>query len=229
MPVVGHEDRRRHSRQRLLEQFDAGDVQVVGRLVEQQQFGLERKRQRERTALGLATRGSRRIGVRVEPETLQVLGKPGFIAPPLAIVGDGLQLTAQDQALAHRLGRGQHRLLLDRHHAQAVTAAHLAVVQRARTRDHGQQRRLAGAVSSDQPDAFAGQYRQGRPIEQRQVAEGQLGVEQIQQGNGAHGETIPEGGAPPEAPDGSGAGSGPRATQRGYTPALRCAPWRHPT
>ena len=54
--VVRDDDRRRLLAQQLLEQRDAVDVEMIGRLVEQQQVGRQRERQRERRALALAAR-----------------------------------------------------------------------------------------------------------------------------------------------------------------------------
>jgi hypothetical protein len=52
---VGDDDRRRHPREQALELLDAVDVEVVGRLVEEQQVGLEREGVRQSGALALAT------------------------------------------------------------------------------------------------------------------------------------------------------------------------------
>ena len=52
--VVRDHDRGRALEQQLFQRRDAVDVQVIGRLVEQQQVGLQRQCERERGALALA-------------------------------------------------------------------------------------------------------------------------------------------------------------------------------
>lgn len=48
--IVGHDDERRGAGRERFQLLDAGDVEVVGRFIEQQQLGLECKRQRECSA-----------------------------------------------------------------------------------------------------------------------------------------------------------------------------------
>ena len=86
--VVRDHDRRRLLAHQVLEQRDAVDIEVIGRLVEQQQIRRERQRQRERRALLLATR--RRRGRRrfVETEAVQIFDEPRFDAPAFALVGE---------------------------------------------------------------------------------------------------------------------------------------------
>ena len=88
---------------------------------------------------------------------------------------DRLEVAAQHQALAQRRGGRQLRFLLDEDHAYAVGQAQHAVIERNHARDHTQQRGLAGAVAPDQRDPFAGIDRQVDAIEQRDVAEGEVG------------------------------------------------------
>ena len=126
--VVGDDDRRRHALEQLFEQLDAGDIEMVGRLVEQQQIGLQRKGERQCCTLAFAARGGRRIGGFVQTESLQVFGQPGLHPPALALVVEGLELAALEQTVVQGLGHRQHRLLLDRTDLQTVTTLHQAVV-----------------------------------------------------------------------------------------------------
>ena len=57
------------------------DVQVIGRLVEQQQVGLERQRERQRGALALASRQLRGRCASVEAEAVQVFDESSFDTP----------------------------------------------------------------------------------------------------------------------------------------------------
>ena len=82
------------------EQLDAVDIEMVRRLVEQQQIGFERERQRERRALALAARGERGRCVGIDAEAMQILDEPRFGAPALALVVDVLDAAAREQALA---------------------------------------------------------------------------------------------------------------------------------
>ncbi len=88
--------------QQLLEDLDAVDVEMVGRLVEQQQFGIERERQRQRRALAFAARHLRRRGVGIHREAVQELRQPRLDGMAVALVGDGVNLAALQQRLAHR-------------------------------------------------------------------------------------------------------------------------------
>ena len=155
-PVVRDHDRGGLLAQELLEQRDAVDVEVVGRLVEQQEIGRERERQRKRRALALAAgrlRGRHRL---VETEAMQVLDQPRLGAPVLALVVQALvKPAAQREALAQRGRRRQRWLLLDQHGAKAVATLDLAVVEIARAVDHVQERGLARAVAADEADVLA--------------------------------------------------------------------------
>src|SRR6185503_11865574 len=53
---------------------------------------------------------------------------------------------------------------------EAVAPADLAVVERRRAGDRGEERGLAGAVPADEADPLARLEREGRTIEERQVA-----------------------------------------------------------
>jgi hypothetical protein len=91
-------------------------------------------------------------------------------------------------ALAHRVEHAvagfEHRLL--RHVADAQALGHLqqAVVELLQPGHHLQQAGLAGAVAADQPQAFTGFQRQAGGIEQGDMAVGEVGVREGEQGHG---------------------------------------------
>ncbi len=66
---------------------------------------------------------------------MQILHEPGFQAPTLALVVDVVELAADGEAFAQGRGERQLRLLLDEHHAQAVPALELAVIERRESGD----------------------------------------------------------------------------------------------
>ena len=162
---------------------DAVEVEVVGRLVEQQQLGLEREREGERRALRLPARGRLGREVLVHLEAVQELGEPRLGAPALPLVVDRRNVAAQQQARPQRRRVRQLRLLLHQRHPQAVALPQLAVVERRRAGDDAEQRGLAGAVAADQPDALAGFHHEGSAVEQRQLTVGELGVGEGQEGH----------------------------------------------
>ena len=179
-----------------LQPDDGVQVQVVGGLVQQQHVGVGGQRLGQGHALLGAARQRvhHRRGVQVQ--ALQRLVHPAFPVPAVQRLDAGLdrvqvvaglmRLVAGAQglgfghALAHHLehrGTGREVGLL-RH----IEAAHVllrlqqAVVQLFQAGQHLEQRRLAGTVAADQRDPFTRLQRKARAIEQRDVAEGQMGV-----------------------------------------------------
>ena len=73
--------------QQIFERLDAVDVEMVGRLVEQQQIRIQREGQRERGAFALAARDLRRRRVDVHVESMQELGEARLdgVAVPLVM------------------------------------------------------------------------------------------------------------------------------------------------
>src|SRR3546814_10359672 len=56
--VTDDDERARKARQPVLEPFDRGEIEMVGRLIEQQYVGILRQRARDRGAAALTARGS---------------------------------------------------------------------------------------------------------------------------------------------------------------------------
>src|SRR5688572_27720152 len=121
--VVGDDDRGL-LQQQVFQHQDAVDVEVVGRLVEQQQVGLEGEGPRQRGALALAARHALRRAVGVEAEAVE----------------EFLQLVPLDGRIVH----GQ-RFLLHQHDVRALGQPHFAFVERNPAGDGGEERGLAGA------------------------------------------------------------------------------------
>ena len=153
--VVGHEHQRGvPAVQELLQPVDGVDVQMVGRLVQQQQIGLARP------ARGPAARG-------VSSRT--TASRTGAPRPVPCATGCAPRAArrARPVPVRRRPAAGRRRPLRDA--ARGGLAAppagagprgrrgeqHLAVVRLDLAAQDPQQRRLAGAVASQQPDALA--------------------------------------------------------------------------
>ena len=135
-----HDDRGAHVAHVAFEQRDAVDIEVVRRLVEQQQVGLERQRQCERGALALATRCALRRFRLVKTEAVQEFREPRLDTPARALVHEVVKAAALHEALAQRRRRRKLRLLLHEHRADAIGAFDDAIVQRLLIGHHAQQR-----------------------------------------------------------------------------------------
>ena len=149
--IVRHHDRRWRFEEDVLEQHDAVDVEMVRRLVEQQQIRLLRKGVRKRRSLPLATRHR-------------------LLDFDLEQVKELVELVRLDVgALRH------HGFLLDPHDLQPVHLLQHAIVERDRPGEDAEERRLTGSVAADEPYALAGLHRQRGAVEERKVAVMELG------------------------------------------------------
>ncbi len=96
----------------------------------------------------------------------------------MVILGEHLPLGAQ--APRDRVVDGARsvlrRLLRDPRDADVRREPELAVVEVDPAGEHAEQRRLAGAVAADQPDALARIELERHVVQQRAVAEGEAGV-----------------------------------------------------
>ena len=161
--------------QQVFEQRDAGDVEMVGRLIQQQQVGLHGEGQRQCSAFAFAAGGGLRRTRFIQTEAVQVFEQPRVSTPAFAFVMHVFEPAARGQAGVQILGVGQQRFLFNRHHAQSVLAADFAVVERATAGDDAEQRGFAGAVAADEADAFAVMDGQVGTVEQRMQAESKFG------------------------------------------------------
>src|SRR6185437_13603513 len=194
--IVSDHDHRGYPQQQLLEPLDRADVEVIGRLIEQEEVGLAGESKGQGRALALAARARRRRHFAVELEAMQELRQAGLEAPALALVaeqgGAGAArhpgLGARQQAFPQRARRRELRLLFHGHDLQAIAELPLAVVQRAPSRDDAQQRGLARAVAANEPDALPGLQRESCAVEQRPVAERKMSVTKRDERHGRGGE-----------------------------------------
>ena len=152
------EDRAAARREVAREPVDALDVEVVGRLVEQQQLGVaeQRLRQRDPAPLAARQRRDRRVQPLREAADLDAAEQPvehgavGGVGHPL-VVG-----AAADELLADRARRVEVVALAEHRHVQPAGARDRARVGLLEPRDQLQQRRLAVAVAADDADPVPG-------------------------------------------------------------------------
>jgi hypothetical protein len=91
-PIVGHHHQRTRERvERLFQPLDRIDVEVVGRLVEQQQIRFGHECSRKRHSFAQTARQSPDRGLRVESESRQRRIDPRFRTPSVAGLEGGLQ------------------------------------------------------------------------------------------------------------------------------------------
>ena len=152
--------------------FDGGEIEMVGRLVEQQDVGRGRQHPRQRRAAGLAAGDMRGVFVAVQPELLQQIAR-------LIVVVAGAEAGLD---IGQRRGEAAEIRLL-RQIADGGARLHEAAAAVGLDQAGGdlQQRRFARAVAADQADALARRHRQFDARQQRRAAEGQRDVFQLDQ------------------------------------------------
>ena len=197
--------------QQLLEPSDGGEVEMVRRLVQQQHVGRADQRLRQRHALlpaaGQIGYGSIRWQFELPEHGVDAVRQrpaAAFVEPALQRIHAGkarraiavrkqrqrVMVVRQQPALvteAERDGIEDREIRVERrllHHACDARAGRdpgVAGIQIGDSRQDAQQRRLAGAVAADEPDAFAGIELEIGGVEQRMVAERQAGARQRQE------------------------------------------------
>ena len=201
-----------------LQPFDGGEIQMVGRLVQQQQFGVGHQRARQRHPLFQSPRQRFHCRVGIEAQTLQRFFHPAVEPPgvrhfqrmrqPLEIGIDrliafrhgmrhgmvfGQQGLCRADAFRHRLEHTvaglELRLLGHIGQLQARRAPHLARIRQALAGNDLQQTGFARAVAADQADPLARLDHQRSAIEQRPVAIGQFKSVKRKEGHGMDDET----------------------------------------
>ena len=196
--VAHHQQRVAEALQVLGEPQHRLEIEMVGRLVEDQEVGIAEQRSRQRhahaPAAGELAAGPRLGGV-VEAQAMQDRGGPRRCRRRADFVEPGMDV-GQPQSVVAGLGFGQQRGALDvggqhgvehgdaaagrvlRHRADAVSAAQAdaAAVGLDVALDQAQQGRFAGAVAADQADLPAVGHGRGGAIEQHAlaVAEGEV-------------------------------------------------------
>ncbi len=172
--VVGNDDGGRDAHEQCLESLDRLDVQMIGRLIEQQHVGLRGKGGCQRGTLALTAGGQIGYAFAGNLEPLEILRHLGRRVDLLALIRGGAP--SARRALAQQgLAQGgcvrEHGLLLDECDAQPVTALDLAFIEGKLAGEQPEQGRFAGAVAADESDALAGLQSQIGVIEQRLPAE----------------------------------------------------------
>jgi hypothetical protein len=185
-----------------LEPRNGIDVEVVGGLVEDEHVGLgdERARQQHATAPPTGERIDRDVARQaqaIEDHLDALLDPPaialvelvlqaaeafqrgrrrvvGHVVRGVMVGGDHLAQRAEafGDDVEDRLVGGKRDVLLETRHDDARLPPEGAAVRRQRTGDDFQQRRLAGAVATDDGDPLAAIDLKGDAIEKRQVTKG---------------------------------------------------------
>ena len=164
----------------VLEPGDGGDVEMVGRLVEQHQLRRLGKELGERGPAPLAARGGGRVAGRVEGQALgdhldlvvlaRIEFRGGIVAERREARHRGLLLHVADG------GAGRQR-------ARAAVGLH-------QPRHYLHQRRLAGAVPAHERHPVAGLNHEVEPVEDRIAAIGQGDVGELEKGCARHGRDV---------------------------------------
>ena len=149
-------------RQLVFQPFDGRQVEMVGRLVEQEDVGGGRQHPRDRRAPRFAAREVLRILAAVEAELFhEIVRRVRIVAGP----EPGFHIGER------RRKAGEVRLLRQVAHGGAGLHKACAAVGLDQSGGDLEQRRLARAVAADQTDALAGRDRQLDAVEQRRAAE----------------------------------------------------------
>ena len=181
--------RHEHHRAGVLGQegFEPGDgldIEVVGRLVEQQQLRLadQRARQQHAPLPSARQRVDIDLGRQLQPRHHHV----GLVrALPLVV---RIECT---ETLTHHFGDGaigrQRHILNEPRHARARLPPHGAPIGREIAGDDLHQRRLAGAITADDRDALPRFDLKPHVVKQRNVA---VSVRDVFEGDERHGLTV---------------------------------------
>ena len=151
-PVMADQDQRAAAAAEFAFQpFDGGEIEMVGRLVEQQDIGRRRQHARQCGAAGLAAGHLRRIFIAAKAELLQEIARLIAIvagAKSGLDIGQGGGITGEIRLL-RQIADGRARL----HEAAAAVGLD-------QTCGDLQQRRFPGPVAADQGDPLARGHRQ---------------------------------------------------------------------
>ena len=156
--VVGDDQHRAVARGQMAGQpGDRLDVEVVGRLVEQQQVGVVEQHPRERDPPPLAAREplQRRVDPGAEALERDATEQAVEHSAELATAGPFVLGAFTHEHLADRRPGGQTVALVERIQAQPAEPGHLAAVRTLGAGDQFEQRRLTLAVAADHADAVA--------------------------------------------------------------------------
>ena len=152
--------------QEAFEPLDGGDVEVVRRLVEQQEVRLAHEGLAEQNPATLAARerGEGRVGLKLEPADHgldlrharpRAAGIADRVAAPRGRRFRRLGACAFRHDVEHTAGSVAGEVLRQHAHAEPGLLVEDDLVRAHGAEEDPQQGRLAGAVSADQPKAFA--------------------------------------------------------------------------
>ena len=163
----------REAGQERFEPLDAGDVQVVGGLVQQEHVGLGRERAAQQRSPPLPSRErlERRARVELEERAKSLDG----------VFGLAVSVPTGADHVRHGPGEPAREPLGEERHPDPRLAGHHAAGRLERPGQDREQRGLALAVASEQTDPLSSLDLDGRVFEERSAAEGDteiLGAEQ---------------------------------------------------
>ena len=164
------DDRAAVVREKRLEPHHRLDVEMVRRLVEQQQIGLRDERAREQHAAPPSAGQRSTRSRRPEDPSRRDHHVDADVDVPVFDMREVFESVGHD--VAHRTIRRERHVLFEPRDAQAGLAPHRARVGNDFAADDLQQRRFARAVAADDAHALARLDQQARVVEQRQMAVG---------------------------------------------------------
>ena len=166
--IVGDEhERAPPAAQKLLEPLDRCDVEMVGRLVEQEQVGLPDDGPRQQHAALHACGKGLKGRAAVEPRPREHLCD-GVVVLPGRLGGRRRQAGRDD--CMHRTSDILGHVLLEQGDRRPRCEGHLARIGLDRSRDQPHERRLAGAVAAQEADPLPGLDVAGHVVEERRAA-----------------------------------------------------------
>ena len=192
--VRDHDQAASEFQQQVFEPGDAVQVEVVGRLVQQQHLRGLNQGPRQRHPFGRPAREGSHERLALQAQALQRLVNPLLPVPTIVDLDQILQgvhvafaafVLRQPGAhvrqpfrdrVEHPGARIKARLLLHMSAPQALGDLDLSVVWRLQPRQYAQQRRFASAVAANQADPLLLGKRKIHPVQQRQVSIGQMGL-----------------------------------------------------
>ena len=159
----------------IFEERDRGDVEVVRRLIKQQQVRFLSEHERDGGLLPFTAGSGFGIRARADIQPLQI-GVELRDLFPVEFVVRWIKAGLRDQALTDRGSRREDRFLLKKHNPQTVLHLNLSVIQRGLTGENLKHGALACAVATDETDTLTLLNRKIRVVEKRVVTESEARV-----------------------------------------------------
>ncbi len=171
--VADQRQRRTAIRKMRLQPFDRDQIEMIGRLVEQKDFGLRAQDPDQSRPARFATRKAGRIRLGVDPEFFHHGSRRVRIVEVAKPGKDIIERCGEagHVRLLRQIGKARGRL----DEATSPISSHLAA-------GNAKQGRFAGSVAANDGDPVASGNRQLRPVQERRAAKGQSSVSQLQEG-----------------------------------------------